>query len=151
MHQITKTHPVLMDTVLMGQIPISVSVLMVLLEQTVIKQVYKPYHFSTFYLNIITIMLFHYTVTVTSPPVFVTQPSEEAVLLGDRANFSCIVTGEPQPSITWRKDGTILTDEKTPYLIIASVETGNRGFYSCEASNSEGTITSGEALLRITS
>ncbi len=99
------------------------------------------------------IVLFYFfvTVTTTSVPVFVTQPSDESVLLDGAANFSCIVTGVPQPSITWRMDGNILPDERSPYLIINSVQIENRGLYSCQASNSEGSITSNNASLTITS
>ena len=79
------------------------------------------------------------------------QPSEESVLLGDTANFRCIVTGEPQPYISWMRNGRALDGEVSPYLIIPSVGTANRGFYTCQATNREGTITSEQALLRIQS
>ena len=91
------------------------------------------------------------SVTTPSPPAFVQQPSEESVLLGDTANFRCIVTGEPQPYISWMRNGRALDGEVSPYLIIPSVGTANRGFYTCQATNREGTITSEQALLRIQS
>lgn len=91
------------------------------------------------------------TVSTTSAPMFEEAPSDTSVLLGGQAMLSCIVTGEPQPIITWYKDGEAIPGQMTPTLLITSVETSDRGMYSCRASNSEGTITSNGALLRIES
>ena len=101
--------------------------------------------------RIMTIPLYLLTVTVRSPPMFVARPSQESVQLGETANFSCITTGEPRPSITWSMNGETIPGEVTPYLIIASTATADRGVYACQATNSEGTITSDEALLRLES
>ena len=53
------------------------------------------------------------------------------------ANFTCEVSGTPQPSITWYKDGVLLEGEQRPTLIIPEVALSDRGFYSCRASNSD--------------
>lgn len=83
--------------------------------------------------------------------MFETSPILQSVLLQDPSMFSCIVSGEPQPTITWFKDGEMITDEISPSLSFLSVDTSDRGLYSCRASNSEGSITSDGALLRIES
>ena len=111
----------------------------------------KKVVYSIFEIKLIITGFFLFTVFVRSAPVFVTQPSEQRILLGDMANFSCIVTGEPQPSITWFIDGQVIPDEVTPYYIITTVAIANRGFYRCSASNSEGTVTSTDAPLFIAS
>lgn len=94
---------------------------------------------------------FFLIVVALTAPIFVTTPSSQSVLFQEQAQFNCIIMGEPQPIITWYKNRETITGETLPSLTFGSVEPSDRGVYSCSASNSEGTITSDGAVLRITS
>lgn len=82
------------------------------------------------------------------------------VFEGETFQQSCIVaSSSPQPSVTWRKDGSVLSQgsmdshssmdsqvlisNPTPsmsLLIIGDVKRTHGGNYSCEASNGAGTV-----------
>lgn len=73
--------------------------------------------------------------------------SEVVVAIGDSAVFQCLSGGAPMPSITWFKDGSIITNSghvvfamAGQYLVIAEAEEEDTGIYACEATNSQGTV-----------
>jgi len=48
------------------------------------------------------------------------------------ASFTCAVSGNPQPSIMWYKDGSELVGESLPQLLIPEVHClVDRGAYHC--------------------
>ena len=81
--------------------------------------------------------------------MFIMEPSDQNVTFGSLINLTCIVTGSPQPIISWFKDGQQISNITTPFYIIPSIQTTDRGQYYCRASNSLQTITSREALVII--
>ena len=66
-----------------------------------------------------------------------------------RAQFSCLVSGSPQPMIQWYKDRSALPNEISELLVIESITLSNRGIYHCTATNSEGVVKSSSAVLNV--
>ncbi|XP_065302130.1 hemicentin-1-like isoform X4 [Dermacentor albipictus] len=88
-----------------------------------------------------------------SVPASITKPSEKgrelSVALGESAKLECRVTGSPEPSLRWMKDGAPLfandlQDSRFTFLsggqtLLVQVSTASdAGVYECEASNPEG-------------
>lgn len=73
--------------------------------------------------------------------------SEVVAAIGDSVVLQCLSGGAPMPSITWFKDGSIITNSghvvfamAGQYLVIAEAEEEDSGIYACEAANSQGTV-----------
>jgi len=64
--------------------------------------------------------------------------------------FHCRAEGNPQPTIQWYKDGVLLENKNGITLEYFEAGLGDRGLYSCVATNSEGRISSPLAVLRLT-
>ncbi|XP_028830733.1 protein turtle homolog A isoform X2 [Denticeps clupeoides] len=84
--------------------------------------------------------------SVTAPPVFSeTPPLVQEVLLGKLLRLRCVATGNPQPAITWVKDGVVFAQNNVEVqsgtLTFASVTRATAGQYRCHASNTEGNVT----------
>lgn len=87
-------------------------------------------------------------VTVLKAP-HVVHPirSEVVVTVGDNAVLQCLVSGAPGPTVTWFKSdrvversSRIMFAEAGQVLVITEVKEDDGDKYSCEASNSEGTL-----------
>ena len=87
------------------------------------------------------------------PPVLTGTPSaDEYVNLQAILRLSCVATGNDIPSITWYKDGVVVTqdathtitdtqqlpDQITSTLKVNPVSMATEGVYNCSASNSLG-------------
>ena len=55
--------------------------------------------------------------------------------LNSRVNLTCGAVGQPEPNITWYKDGIELPGERSKILVIQEVQLGDRGRYHCNATN----------------
>ena len=64
------------------------------------------------------------------PPELPTFP-----ILNSRVNLMCGAVGQPEPNITWYKDGVELPGERSKILVIQEVQLGDRGRYHCNATN----------------
>uniref|UniRef100_A0A4W3JKG1 Peroxidasin homolog n=1 Tax=Callorhinchus milii TaxID=7868 RepID=A0A4W3JKG1_CALMI len=80
-------------------------------------------------------------------PIFVIQPQNTEVLVGESVTLECGVSGHPQPRIIWTKgNGNLLPDDPrytiTPSggLYMQNVTFEDQGQYNCNASNTEGSI-----------
>lgn len=90
-----------------------------------------------------------------SSPVFV-KPLKDAVTReNDKFTFECEVTGSPEPSIEWYKDGILIQnnpDYKTSYdkgmcrLVIEETFAADSARFSCRAANLVGTATTSANL-----
>lgn len=57
--------------------------------------------------------------------------------LGVSATLTCSVSGIPQPSITWYRNGVLLS-ARSSVFVIGSVREADGGVYTCGASNAAG-------------
>lgn len=82
-------------------------------------------------------------------PSFTTQPASQSVTVGDSVTFTVAVSGNPAPSLQWRKDGAALGGETTTTLSLANVAETDAGDYDCVATNSAGTTSSNAGTLTV--
>ncbi|XP_003819980.4 roundabout homolog 3 isoform X4 [Pan paniscus] len=82
------------------------------------------------------------------PPVILQGPANQTLVLGSSVWLPCRVTGNPQPSVRWKKDGQWLQGDDLQFktmangtLYIANVQEMDMGFYSCVAKSSIGEAT----------
>uniref|UniRef100_A0A452QE03 Roundabout homolog 3 n=1 Tax=Ursus americanus TaxID=9643 RepID=A0A452QE03_URSAM len=82
------------------------------------------------------------------PPIILQGPANQTLSLGSSVWLLCRVTGNPQPSVQWKKDGQWLQGDDRQLnlmangtLYIASVQEMDMGFYSCVAKSSTGEAT----------
>ncbi|XP_069370001.1 protein turtle homolog A isoform X2 [Paralichthys olivaceus] len=82
--------------------------------------------------------------SVTAPPTFTEAPPPAVeALVGGRLSLSCVANGNPPPTITWLKDGSVLEriNHQDGALSLGAVSVQSAGQYTCHASNSEGNMT----------
>ncbi|GFO22622.1 leucine-rich repeats and immunoglobulin domains protein 1, partial [Plakobranchus ocellatus] len=91
-------------------------------------------------------------ITVYVYPVFTEEPTDVTVKAGKNAELKCAATGQPMPTISWKKDGgdnfpaarerrmQVYPDDSHFYIL--SVQAADQGVYTCKAENDAGTVTS---------
>jgi len=84
-------------------------------------------------------------------PVIESAPMTTFLRLYQRLVLMCTASGNPQPTITWYKDGRMILGEISPLLVIEEVELSDRGVYHCTAINTQGNATSTEAYVNVIS
>lgn len=86
----------------------------------------------------------HLTVQPRVTPVFASIPSDMTVEVGTNVQLPCSSQGEPEPIITWNKDGVQVTESgkfhisPEGFLTIHDVGTADAGRYECVARNTIG-------------
>ena len=96
-----------------------------------------------------------FTLSVISPPVITTQPTDQAVLEGATGTFTVTATGGLPLSYQWQDNGTNLTDggkiagSTTTNLVIGNVSAADVGAYTVIVTNIAGAVTSSNALLSL--
>ncbi|KAG8512340.1 Peroxidasin [Galemys pyrenaicus] len=86
----------------------------------------------------------HLTVQPRVTPVFTSTPSDVTVEVGSNTQLPCSAQGEPEPAITWNKDGVQVTESgkfhvsPEGFLTINDVGTADAGRYECVARNTIG-------------
>ena len=96
---------------------------------------------------------------ISVAPQITENPQDATVTEGGNALFSCNASGNPAPTISWTKQGSLLSasgdfrisfgaDNKT--LTIVNVSRADSGQYRCVASNNvESGVTSNAATLNV--
>jgi hypothetical protein len=89
------------------------------------------------------------TLTINGTPIFLTQPAGLSVVgAGSVLNLAVTATGDPAPTLQWRKNGANLANGgavsgvTTNTLTLTGVTAADAGIYSVVATNSQGTATS---------
>ena len=77
---------------------------------------------------------------VVSPPRFtVTPPAKVVAWVGDTFMFNCSATGDPQPVISWKKQGGQLpvgrSQQFNGSLVIRNITMDDIGYYICVAAS----------------
>ncbi|XP_078387705.1 roundabout homolog 3 isoform X4 [Cetorhinus maximus] len=101
------------------------------------------------------------TLTVHVPPQIVVRPRDQIVAQGRSVTFLCETKGNPPPAVFWQKEGSqILLFPSQPQplgrfsvspkgeLTITDVQSGDSGYYMCQAISVAGSILS-KALLEV--
>ncbi|XP_039636389.1 LOW QUALITY PROTEIN: protein turtle homolog A [Perca fluviatilis] len=82
--------------------------------------------------------------SVTAPPTFTqAPPAVMEALVGSHLSLACVANGNPTPTITWLKDGSVIQriNYQEGALSLRAVSMQSAGQYTCHASNSEGNVT----------
>ncbi|TDH01843.1 hypothetical protein EPR50_G00167080 [Perca flavescens] len=82
--------------------------------------------------------------SVTAPPTFTqAPPALMEALVGSPLSLACVANGNPTPTITWLKDGSVIQriNYQEGALSLRAVSMQSAGQYTCHASNSEGNVT----------
>lgn len=86
----------------------------------------------------------HLTVQPRVTPVFTSVPRDMTVEVGSNVQLPCRPQGEPEPAVTWNKDGVQVTESgkfhisPEGFLTIRDVGTADAGRYECVARNTIG-------------
>lgn len=103
---------------------------------------------------------YSYTIVVTAgggggggstAPSFTTQPTSQAGVTGGSVTFTVAVTGNPTPTLQWKKDGTNIASATNASLTLTNLQASDAGTYTVVATNSAGSATSNGAVLTVTS
>ena len=72
-------------------------------------------------------------------PEIVTAPSDEEVAEGNSLNLFCNATGNPQPDITWTKEGESSVQSTSETLELTNLRSKDNGqVYICKVNSSLG-------------
>ena len=92
------------------------------------------------------------TLTVNSAPAITTQPSNQAVTVGQTATFTVVAAGEAPLSYQWLKGGVNISGATSAsYTTPATTAADNGSQFTVMVSNSTGNITSNVATLTVNS
>lgn len=84
-------------------------------------------------------------------PVITSQPASQAVKKGGTVTFTVVATGTPAPTYQWRRYGNAIEGATGAAYSISNLISSNAGIYSVVVTNSNGSVTSGNAVLTVTS
>jgi hypothetical protein len=84
-----------------------------------------------------------------SPPVLHTQPMGVTVGVGEPILLSVEASGEPDPTLQWRKDGIALSGATDRRFAIAASSFGDAGTYDVVATNPSGSARSEPARVTV--
>lgn len=95
---------------------------------------------------------------ILAPPQITEKPQNITAIEGIRVTFSCNASGDPEPTVSWTKDGSILSPvndvrisfgAESKSLTIMNISRRDSGQYRCVASNSLGNVSSAAATLDV--
>jgi hypothetical protein len=86
---------------------------------------------------------------VMSAPTFITEPASRTAAANTDVTLSAVVSGTPEPTYQWRKDGVTIPDATSRTLTLASVTAENAGTYTLVATNTLGSIMSHGTMLTV--
>ena len=91
---------------------------------------------------------------VVSPPRFTSKPPPKIIsMLSSTVRLNCSATSDPQPTITWRKQGGQLplgrSQQINGVLVITNLQQGDAGNYICTAASASVFIMEAVTALEI--
>lgn len=87
------------------------------------------------------------TLTLAQAAVIASQPQSVIVRSGTPLTLSTTVTGTPQPTVSWTKNGALLEGETAPTLTFSSVGLSDAGVFQTTAENGGGQVPSSVAAV----
>nr|XP_049594051.1 protein turtle homolog A-like isoform X2 [Syngnathus scovelli] len=80
---------------------------------------------------------------IAAPSFTKTPPPLLESVVGGHLSLPCVAVGNPVPTITWLKDGSVIQigNDQEEGLSLTAVNVHSAGQYTCHASNSEGNTT----------
>lgn len=85
------------------------------------------------------------TLAIARPALIGAQPQSVIVRSGTSLVFATAVTGTPTPTVSWTKDGTVVSGATNPTLTILSAALADAGIYRSSVTNDGGTQQSNPA------
>lgn len=92
----------------------------------------------------------------TDLPEFMQHPENQTLTEGDNATFTCNASGNPSPTLSWTKDGSVVNVTSrislsldNTLLVITNVSRGDSGQYICVSANDVGAVWSSMATLNV--
>ncbi len=86
---------------------------------------------------------------IAALPNFNQHPVSQSFFIGQKVSFTISVTGNPAPSLQWKKNGVTIPGATANTFKIESIVKSDAGLYSVTASNSQGSVTSNSATLTV--
>ena len=93
---------------------------------------------------------------ITDQPEFDRRPQNETKKEGENVTFTCNAVGNPAPTFSWTKDGSVVNttsritfNENNKALTITNVIRGDSGEYICVATNNVKTVQSNSSTLNV--
>ncbi|XP_028353185.1 hemicentin-2 [Physeter macrocephalus] len=91
----------------------------------------------------------YYILSVQVPPQVQPGPRVLKALVGEALDLNCVAEGNPEPQLTWSKDGVALRGGGPEGSVrFVAIRTSDAGTYRCEASSSAG-VDAWELELRV--
>jgi len=89
--------------------------------------------------------------TVVSPPVFVSPPTNQTIIMGQPASFSITATNDCGGGLTyqWRLNDAELLDATNSALLLTNAQPADAGSYTVVITNAAGAVTSSVATLEV--
>lgn len=87
--------------------------------------------------------------TPKNPPTITKNPANQSRSLGDQAELTVTANGPAPLTYQWRKDGAPLAGQTAPTLTLTNLIAAAAGTYSVVISNTDGSVTSNDALLTV--
>ncbi|MCD4798729.1 MAG: immunoglobulin domain-containing protein, partial [Methanosarcinales archaeon] len=95
-------------------------------------------------------ILVRYGIGTSQPPVITSQPSDQSVSVGQTATFVVEATGTTPLNYQWRKNGANISGaNSTVYTTSVATLSDDGSVFTCIVSNSEGSVTSDDAVLHV--
>jgi len=79
------------------------------------------------------------------------SPDNTTKPLFETVNLTCTTDGYPPPVFKWYRDGLLIPNAVHSFYYIDQITPDLRGYYTCEAINSQDDVTSSPGLVTIPS
>lgn len=105
------------------------------------------FRFPTMSTNILMYSPHTFLLTPEVPPVISSDTREYLAPVDSSVTLRCQADGSPPPSVTWHKDGRVLSETvrlrvlSSGSLQIAFIQPSDAGRYTCTAANAAGTVS----------